>query len=532
MSQKFDAILSRANLDALQDIFGSQLVQLVSSINKESVNQSLLRALLLDVFKPEQILKDKTKRNLILELLKHVEVNELNKLLGVPEEGDLYSKLLDVNFSKAQLQKLFEYFEIFPESDSNNLIEACDIESVKPEYSLFKHQRKAITKVLETLRNSPYRVVLHMPTGSGKTRTAMNIVSQFLRVNEPSTVLWLANSEELCEQATDEFIKAWSNTGNREVSVNRFWGNHNLNPNLRDGIVVAGFQKIYSHQKKSPAEFAFFGEKISLIVVDEAHQVIADTYKVVVDAVLSRRPDTKLIGLTATPGRTWNNIDADEKLSLFFGRRKVSLEIEGYKNPVDYLINEGYLARPKFEEVKLDSFSKSEKERIYSEFEISEKMLNKLADDSFRTLKILRKIEELASRHKRILVFATTVAHSELLAVLLKSRKFNARSLTGKTLSSDRQSTIDWYKQDSDDVRILCNFGILTTGFDAPKTSAAVIARPTKSLVLFSQMVGRATRGINAGGNKESEIITVVDIDLPGFRNMGESFTNWEDIWQ
>jgi hypothetical protein len=44
-------------------------------------------------------------------------------------------------------------------------------------------------------------------------------------------------------------------------------------------------------------------------------------------------------------------------------------------------------------------------------------------------------------------------------------------------------------------------------------------------------MVGRATRGVNAGGNRESEIITVIDIDLPGFRNMGESFTNWEDIW-
>jgi hypothetical protein len=45
-------------------------------------------------------------------------------------------------------------------------------------------------------------------------------------------------------------------------------------------------------------------------------------------------------------------------------------------------------------------------------------------------------------------------------------------------------------------------------------------------------MVGRATRGTNAGGNKEAEIVTVTDIDLPGFRNMSESFSNWEDIWE
>lgn len=78
---------------------------------------------------------------------------------------------------------------------------------------------------------------------------------------------------------------------------------------------------------------------------------------------------------------------------------------------------------------------------------------------------------------------------------------------------------------------VLCNFGVLTTGFDAPNTSAAAIARPTRSLVLYSQMVGRATRGPKAGGNRTCEISTVVDIDLPGFNDITEAFTNWEDVW-
>jgi superfamily II DNA or RNA helicase len=78
---------------------------------------------------------------------------------------------------------------------------------------------------------------------------------------------------------------------------------------------------------------------------------------------------------------------------------------------------------------------------------------------------------------------------------------------------------------------VICNYGVLTTGFDAPKTSAALIARPTRSLVLYSQMVGRAIRGERAGGNKSAEIVTVVDPELHGFGDVSAAFTNWEDVW-
>jgi superfamily II DNA or RNA helicase len=78
---------------------------------------------------------------------------------------------------------------------------------------------------------------------------------------------------------------------------------------------------------------------------------------------------------------------------------------------------------------------------------------------------------------------------------------------------------------------VLCNYGVLTTGFDAPKTSAAVIARPTSSLVLYSQMVGRAIRGPRAGGNEYAEIVTIVDTKLPGFGSVADAFKNWEDVW-
>ena len=73
----------------------------------------------------------------------------------------------------------------------------------------------------------------------------------------------------------------------------------------------------------------------------------------------------------------------------------------------------------------------------------------------------------------------------------------------------------------------LFNYAVLTAGFDAPRTRCAIIARPTKSLVLYSQMVGRAMRGTRSGGNKSCEIYTVVDTALPGFGSVVEAFSHW-----
>ena len=104
------------------------------------------------------------------------------------------------------------------------------------------------------------------------------------------------------------------------------------------------------------------------------------------------------------------------------------------------------------------------------------------------------------------------------------------RSLVGSEMCI-RDRVIREFRGNSMEPVVLCNYGVLTTGFDAPNASATVIARPTKSLVLFSQMVGRAIRGPKAGGNKTCAVSTVVDIDLPGFGDVAEAFTNWEDVW-
>jgi superfamily II DNA or RNA helicase len=123
------------------------------------------------------------------------------------------------------------------------------------------------------------------------------------------------------------------------------------------------------------------------------------------------------------------------------------------------------------------------------------------------------------------------VSHAYLLAGILVARGHDAKTITGETPIARRERYIRQFKKDNPHRMVLCNYGVLTTGFDAPKTSAAVIARPTRSLVLYSQMVGRAIRGPRANGNHEAEIVTVVDTTLPGFGSVTDAFKNWEDVW-
>jgi hypothetical protein len=240
------------------------------------------------------------------------------------------------------------------------------------------------------------------------------------------------------------------------------------------------------------------------------------------------------LGLSATPGRTWNDPETDEKLSNFFGRNKVVLKVEGYENPVQYLIDEGYLATPIFRKIEADSnlkLTQLEQEKIEETFDLPRSVLDRLGRNHIRNLIIIAEIEKLIRRHHRIIVFGSSVEQASLLAAVLVARGHSAANVSSRNTPQERRSVIARYLEDSEEPRILCNFGVLTTGFDAPRTSAAVIARPTLSLVLYSQMVGRAMRGVRALGNREAEIVTVVDPALPGFDSVESAFSNWEDVW-
>jgi superfamily II DNA or RNA helicase len=276
------------------------------------------------------------------------------------------------------------------------------------------------------------------------------------------------------------------------------------------------------------------GDRTSLTVADEAHQAIAPTYRTVIDMLANKHPEGRLLGLSATPGRTWADIDKDTLLAEFFGRKKVTLDVEGYPDAVEYLMANGYLARPSFRTLNYEpgpTLGQPDLEALSSALDVPEALLEELGYDEQRNLRIVTAVEELTARHNRIIVFASSVAHSHLIRAVLSARGHEALVVTGEMEQGVRERAIRRYKGNAPEPIVMCNFGVLTTGFDAPKTSAAVIARPTRSLVLYSQMVGRATRGPRAGGNETAEILTVVDPSLPGFGDVAEAFKNWEDVW-
>lgn len=533
----FTDLLSRADAALLQDLIGASVVQLLFALDSEKATPSSLRSILLELHPAPELLLTRETRPRVLELLRPAEAGDLLAHLAIKPGRDPYAQLtaLDVRRGSAVGTLLLSFFGVTElEREPEPPAPACAIEGG---YELFPHQRIAALNASRMLEAAPHRVLLHMPTGSGKTRTAMSLVAGHLHNLEEGLVLWLAAAEELCDQAAEEFTKAWGRLGNRTVPIHRWWGKHPMRGGElpTDGFAVAGLAMVYSRGINDPAWLARLGDRTSLVVFDEAHQAIAPAYRHIVEAVIARRERIGLLGLTATPGRTWNDINADEELAEFFSKRKVTLQIRGYSNPVEYLVDEGYLARPSYKTIEHQGPELTEPERssLASQLDIPSSVLRKLADDHLRNLYIANAVRALARRHRRIIVFSTTVEHAEILAIVLRFQGIPTRAVTGSTPSDERSAAIRWYKSHTaDETRVLTNYGVLTTGFDAPKTSAALIARPTKSLVLYSQMVGRAIRGERAGGNREAEIVTVVDTALPGFRSISEAFSNWEDVWQ
>ena len=456
--------------------------------------------------------------------------------LGLASE-DPYRALQMARIRKNSMRhrRLLAYFGIAPH-DERPVSKLASLADAPAHYGLFDHQRVAQREAADTLQLPERRVLLHMPTGSGKTRTAMHIVSTVLRRQEPSVVIWLAYSEELCEQAATEFEHAWSHLGDRPVDIYRFWGAERdlMIDDVKDGFMVAGLGKTYQRAKRDGEFLARLADRTALVIIDEAHQAIAETYRFLLDYLVDRNEAIALVGLTATPGRSWNDPSIDEELSDFFRRKKVALRVPGYDSPVDYLAAHGYLATLQFRPLRYHSHGRladTEISLLASSLDVPESILRRLAEDEQRNLVIVNAVEDLIRRHQRMLVFAATVDHAMLLAVVLNARGIDASAVTATTPGDERSRVIVRYKNNDPEPRVLCNYGVLTAGVDVPRTSAAVLARPTKSLVLYSQMVGRAARGPRVGGNTKAEIVTVVDTSLPGFGDMAAAFNNWEDVW-
>ena len=396
------------------------------------------------------------------------------------------------------------------------------------------YQSGVFFKVENYLLNTPFsRCIVQMPTGSGKTRTAMEVVCSIMN-QTGKDVLWLANTEELCDQAFDSFLEVWFFLRQREgagINHMKFKSIHEINNNIPT-FHVASLQSLSSlDSDKKLLDLGIISTNIELLVVDEAHISIAPTYKAAISNIIQK--GSKLLGLTATPGRQLRkNIGYDEnqELSDFYFNKRFEIET-GNELPIEFLRSRGILSNAIFISVEgsnlENAMSKKDIDNFRLNGNLTKNILDLLTNDNKRTAIIFDQLVKLLDKGKKIIFFGTSIAHSEMIATLLTIKGYKAAHVDGNT-GKYRSKIIENFKKD--EIQILCNFGVLSTGFDDPTIDVVFMARKTNSIVLYSQIIGRGLRGPVIGGTDTCEIYTVFDniLDLP---DNNEIYSYFEDYF-
>lgn len=424
--------------------------------------------------------------------------------------------------SNREFQKVMPHTDLKP-IDFDNSMEKVFL-------NLHFYQKNAKYELFKSLvlENKP-SALLQLPTGAGKTKTAVEFLIDYLRILNTSSanrrkVIWVSHSSELCQQSKDSFIGSWNYRGDREIHVVEFFGKSKIEDLLvkdvgSDSIVFASFQKMHSQLKKSIVQFdKFFGDT-DFIVIDEAHISTAPTYLDVLDKLQSYSPRVKLLGLTATPGRSKVVQDKDDNqfLAEIYSRNLVTLrDNSGYplENPIAYLQELRYLAKLDFK--SLDVTSKAEKGQEKDSLLISGE----------RNLAIVLETKELLKTHTKIMLFAGSVQHARFLKSAFQYLNINSAVIDSNMSRSKRSELLEEFK--NGEIELMINYGVLSTGVDVPKLDAVVIARPITSIVLFSQIIGRALRGIKNGGREKNTILSLRDnvIGSPDF-----IYKYWKENW-
>lgn len=230
---------------------------------------------------------------------------------------------------------------------------------------------------------------------------------------------------------------------------------------------------------------------VDLLIVDEAHLIPrsgSGNYLRFIEGLRDINPDIRIIGLTATPFRLDSGrLDAG-KDAIFDGI--------AYDIPVALLVQEGYLSPlvSKSPSLHLDTSGLRTRMGDYVEKDMAERFNT---DDVTRAA--VSEIIHLGADRRSWLTFCVNVDHAESVAEEMRSRGVPTATITGKTAPMDRDRRIADYKAGR--LRCLTSVGVLTTGFDAPATDLLAFLRPTQSLGLYLQMMGRAMRVADGKSN-------------------------------
>lgn len=511
--------------------------------SQEGVDHLFSRSVLsraLRSFAPESVFESEEYRRRCLDHLAPDELQRLAQSLGV--EGHSFGELRDAvakaSWVSSATQDIFLSFFNLPERFwPTEAAEECDFEDIRPsehtntiERPLFPYQEEVLARAEEELAAPRSRLVIQMPTGSGKTRTAMTLVNRLFASSEGSPIVfWLAQSEELCAQAFATFADRWSLEGNRDVRAARVWGRHGLPVSVdKPMFVVGGFQKLNSLiTSEQQWLLNALRSRTSLVVVDEAHRSVAPTYKRVIDFLTTQ--GAKLIGLSATPGRSEERGQKD-LVRLYFGAI-VEIPSYGESSVLKYLQTQGILSEISPEPIVTNNnyaLTASEKQYLVSNLDFPPAFLDRVGNDDIRNAEILTRMIVETRRNRRMICFACSVSHSRFLADVLCFLGVEAAHVDGATPERTRRSIVDRFR--AGELQVICNYGVLSTGFDAPNADSVIIARPTRSAIMYSQMVGRGLRGPAMGGGRVCHLIDVRD-NIEGLGSIDLLFSEFADLW-
>lgn len=431
-------------------------------------------------------------------------------------------------------------------------------------YELLDYQYYIKQRVLNNLNSGHLqeRMLVHMPTGTGKTKTSMHIITSYLNfsLKKCGLIIWIAHTTELLQQAYDTFENVWSHLGDGNINAYKLWGHKNIEDTETplNGIAFCGLAKLMSIADSNLDLYERLKKDCRLVVFDEAHKAAATRTKQVIEGLL-RMPqgyeNRALIGLTATPGRTTEDSYDNNFLANMFGGKLIHIDSDilnqinlgklkalntvAEQNIIRYFQDRRILAKMRPQKLIYKTDFTEEEIRIlggalrdmgYDDKEYTAEQLKIFAKNKERNLAIMQQLRQLRVDKIPTIVFACSVDHAKMLSAMLTLEEIPNSLVLGNMAPMDRKKAIDAFKKRDSGVDIIINYEVLTTGFDSKNIKCVFITRPTKSIVLYSQMLGRGLRGPLMGGNEECMLIDIED-NLQTFDNE-TAFSHFNDYWR
>lgn len=344
-------------------------------------------------------------------------------------------------------------------------------------FTLRPYQQEAVDATLRHFRQSDASAVIVLPTGAGKSL----VIAELARLARRK-ILVLTHVKELVEQNHAKYESYGLAGGVFSAGLKRKENHHQ--------VTFASVQSVSANLDQ-------FRDEYSLVIIDECHRVSGDDssqYQRIIDLLRQQNDALKVLGLTATPYRL-----AMGWIYRYHYRGFVRDAGDGqdkpfahciYELPLSYMINRGYLTRPELVNAAVAQydFSALTRDRFG---EYAEKDVNELLGKHQRvTRAIIEQVTELAADRKGVMIFAATVDHAREITGYLPQQQ--TALVTGTTERQDRDLLIQRFKQRQ--LKFLVNVSVLTTGFDAPHVDLIAILRPTQSVSLYQQIVGRGLR--------------------------------------